>query len=212
MPGSEASTAATAGIDLAAGATVIGLIGAAGSGIVLSGCVFFIWTAPSGLEGGSGRTVIRAVSFFGPAVEPGRFADTGADMGAGGAFGSSGAGAGAPAGAAVAVPLAVTGLPLNNGGGVTAFDGAGGKGAWAIGGRAAPPAELGGRMGPGRGGSGAPLLGGRAGMLMRTVSRPGAPAPAAAPPGRGGRVIRTVSFFGSGESAISHALNRFIIR
>jgi len=201
-----------AGIALDVGATVIGLIGAAGSGIVLSGCVFFICTAPSGLAGGSGRTVMRAVSFFGPALDPGRFGEIGDDIGEWGAFGSRGAGEDAPADAGVAAALAATGLPLNKGGGVTGFDGAGGRGAFAMGGRGAPPAETGGRIGPGRGGSGAPLLGGRAGMLMRTVSRPGAFGPAAVPPGRGGKVIRTVSFFGSGESAISHALNRFVIR
>ena len=58
-------------------------------------------------------------------------------------------------------------------------------------------------MGPGLGGGGgAPFPGGRAGMLIRTVSRPDACEASAGALGRGGKVIRTVSFFGSGESAI----------
>src|SRR5207302_7900560 len=47
-----------------AGAMVTGVSGALATGISISGCVFFICTP--GRAGGSGRTVIRAVSFFGP--------------------------------------------------------------------------------------------------------------------------------------------------
>ena len=70
-----------------------------------------------------------------------------------------------------------------------------------MGGRAAAPAP-GGRIGGGRGGAGAPLPGGRAGIFIRTVSRLGVWAPSAEALGRGGKVILTVSFLGSGESAI----------
>jgi|GEM_PF-4570142 len=84
-----------------------------------------------------------------------------------------------------------------NGGGVTAFEGAGGTSGLATGGRAAPP--LGGVNG-----AGAETVGGRAGKLIRTVSRFGAAAPLLPSPfPRGGKVIRTVSFFGSFESAIA---------
>ena|SRR5438105_3616610 len=111
----------------------------------------------------------------------------------------------AAAAAATDPPLGVAGLPLNNGGGLTAFAGAGGKGACAMGGRATgEPPNAGGR-GAGRGGGAGimPFPGGRAGMLIRTVSRPDGFVPAAEVLGRGGKVIRTVSFFGSFESAIS---------
>ena len=138
--------------------------------------------------------MILAVSFFGLGPAGGTDA-IGADVG-GVNFGGNGAGA-----AAAADP------PLNTGGGVTAFDGAGGNGADDIGGRAAGPAPESGRIGPGRGGGGAPFPGGRGGIFIRTVSRLGAvgPAPEPAPCGN---VIRTVSFFGSGESAMSMTLNR----
>jgi len=46
-----------------AGATVTLVTGVALGGKSINGCVFFISTA--GLFGGSGSTVIRAVSFFG---------------------------------------------------------------------------------------------------------------------------------------------------
>jgi hypothetical protein len=102
-------------------ATVIGLTGATGSGIVLNGWVFFIWTAPNGLAGGSGSTVIRAVSFLGPGLGEGARSPSGGGVGNGGAtLGSKGAGAKAPAAGA--------GLPLKSGGGVIGFDGAGGTG------------------------------------------------------------------------------------
>ena len=48
-----------------AGATVTGATGFSIGGKSISGCVFFICTA--GLAGGSGKTVMRAVSFFGAA-------------------------------------------------------------------------------------------------------------------------------------------------
>jgi len=85
---------------------------------------------------------------------------------------------------------------------VIAFAGAGGRGEAAIGGRAPAPAA--GGRGTGRGGAvGAnPLPGGRAGILMRAVSRDGCE-PVAGSTVRGGKVIRTVSFLGSFESAIS---------
>ena len=50
-------------------ASVIGTAGAAASGIVINGCVFVIFTVfgRGGGWGGSGRTLMRAVSFFGSA-------------------------------------------------------------------------------------------------------------------------------------------------
>ena len=45
------------------GATVTDIVGISGAGKSMSGWVFFIWTP--GFAGGSGSTVIRAVSFFG---------------------------------------------------------------------------------------------------------------------------------------------------
>ena len=140
--------------------------------------------------------MIRAVSFFGPGL---------LEAGVGGGIGlilgiNEGAGA-------VEAPLGDDGLPLNSGGGVTVLVGAGGTGAWAIGGRATVPPGAGGRTGPGRGGSAGapgptPFPGGRAGMLIRTVSRADGAEPAAGSVGRGGKVIRTVSFLGSLESAM----------
>src|SRR5947209_6642635 len=53
----------------AAGATVTLVIGPSIFGKSISGCVFFISTA--GFTGGSGNTVIRAVSFFGECVGTG---------------------------------------------------------------------------------------------------------------------------------------------
>jgi hypothetical protein len=50
-------------------ATVIGRFGVATSGIVIKGCVFVIFTVfdRGGAWGKSGRTLMRAVSFFGSA-------------------------------------------------------------------------------------------------------------------------------------------------
>ncbi|MEY2479598.1 MAG: hypothetical protein QOI04_525 [Verrucomicrobiota bacterium] len=57
-------------------ATLIGTAGAAISGAVINGCVFVIFTVfgRRGGAGGSGSTLMRAVSFFGSArtgAEPG---------------------------------------------------------------------------------------------------------------------------------------------
>src|SRR3954451_9976110 len=112
---------------------------------------------------------MRAVSFFGP----------GAGANDRSAAGGGEAGCGRKGAGATAAFAAGDGLPLNTGGGVTGFEGAGGNGEWASGDQtAAPAAGAGGRIGPGRGG-GAPFAGGRGGRLIRTVSRRGcAPAEA----------------------------------
>jgi len=60
------------------GATVTGPTGDFTSGMLISGCVFFICTEPDGF-GGSGRRVMRAVSFLGP----GDGADGGSVIGSG---------------------------------------------------------------------------------------------------------------------------------
>src|SRR5437016_3720616 len=100
-----------------AGVTVSGTVGGAGSGIVTSGCVFFICTAGPA-AGFAGRTAIRAVSFLGPGI---------------GGFGINGAAGGgaveAPDGGGAGV------VGREKGGGVTALAGAGGKGVCARGGR-----------------------------------------------------------------------------
>jgi len=188
------------GSGAAAAATLTGVNGAAGSGMVFNGCVFFICTAPAGLLGGSGKTVIRAVSFFGPTGVGVPSEPAGEGAGAGETFGSNGETAAAAADGG-------TGLAANDGGGGTALAGAGGTGGRAVGGRGTgAPAGGTGLTGPGRGGAGAPAgipTGGRAGMLMRTVSRPAALVPAGGELGLGGKLMRTVSFLGSFESAMS---------
>ena len=55
----------TAGNATGSGVTVTTACGGADGGKSTSGCVFFICTAD--LTGGSGKTLIRAVSFFGAA-------------------------------------------------------------------------------------------------------------------------------------------------
>ena len=156
-----------------------------GSGIVTKGCVFFISTVRDGRAGGLGETEMRAVSFFGPCVEGGML---GADGG------KTAADRGMPGNELRRVPVAEeggTGAARKRGGGATAFDGAGGKGAWAIGGRGGGVATL-------EGGRGAvPLSGARAGKFMPIVSCAPAPDPGDWPAGRGGKVMRTVSFLGS---------------
>ena len=174
-------------IVLRVGAVTITEVGCeAGSGIVTRGCVFFISTVRDGRAGGLGETEMRAVSFFGPCVEGGML---GADGG------KTAAGRGMPGNKlAPAIPVAEeggTGAGRKRGGGATAFDGAGGKGAWAIGGRG------GGALTPEGGRGAVPLSGARASKFMRTVSRAPVPGAGDGPAGRGGKVMRTVSFFGS---------------
>ena len=138
---------------------------------------------------------MRAVSFFGPGA--GDIAGCVAETGAPGA-GIDLGGDAETDGAGV--------LFGKNGGGVTAFEGAGGKGVCAVGGRKGAPLDEGGGIGAGRTGGApgcaVPFPGGRAGRLIRTVSRGDVPGAEAGVPGRGGKVMRTVSFLGSFESAI----------
>lgn len=146
-----------------------------------------------------GESAIRAVSFRGPGSTPLRPASglAGGEIG----FGEAGGGAGGSAGD----------LPPVEGGGVGGLKPGGG-----VGGRAggAPPAggsgfgatNGGGRTTPDAGGGGlspgglAPAggVGGRVGKLMRAVSISTGTVGV-----RGGRVIRTVSFFGSFRSAMT---------
>jgi hypothetical protein len=75
--GTASSIEAVAGgstVDGAAGGAVT--TGAAwifAAGAVINGCVFVIFTVGAGRRAGSGRMLMRAVSFFGPAcaAEPG---------------------------------------------------------------------------------------------------------------------------------------------
>jgi hypothetical protein len=124
MASLDGSTDTEAGAGTLGAATVIGLIGVTGSGIVLNGWVFFICTDPAGLEGGSGNTVMRAVSFFGPGPEEiPRWGTMDGGGGGGAIFGSNGTGA------AAAEPASGGDLVAKEGGGGTALEGAGGTGA-----------------------------------------------------------------------------------
>jgi hypothetical protein len=110
------------------------------------------------------------------------------------------AGADLGAGAAAVVPLGrgkgvlVTG---GGGGGVVATGGGGGNGFCATGGLGIGTSL--GLAGKGADVGGGSEMGGREGRLIRTVS---SSLGTAASPRRGGRVIRTVSFFGSLASAM----------
>jgi hypothetical protein len=157
------------------------------AGILIKGWVFFICTEPDTL-GGSGRTVMRAVSFFGPG-------ETNSVSVAGMPAAKGAEGANAGCGADVAGDEEIGGD--KNVGGETGLRGAGCE----IGGRGELGGVGGGAAETGRFGS-MPLAGGRAGRLIRTVSRLAAAASAGLGVTRGGNVIRTVSFFGSFGSAI----------
>jgi hypothetical protein len=139
--------------------------------MLINGCVFFIFTDEG--AGGSGKTVMRAVSFFGPI--DGDAVGIGADCAAG-------------ASCVFAAAAAVGGT---NRGGCTGLLGAGGINGFAIGGGVVPAA--GGLLGE-RGA----LVGGREGKVMRTVSR----ASVGFAAGGGVTAMRTVSFFGSVGSAM----------
>jgi len=67
----EVSTGATGAVRGAA--TTTGALRTAGGGDAINGCVFAIFTVGAGPAVGSGKILIRAVSFFGPAwaAEPG---------------------------------------------------------------------------------------------------------------------------------------------
>jgi hypothetical protein len=119
---------------------VTGLIGDFTSGMLMSGWVFFICTDPEGF-GGSGKMLMRAVSFLGPGD---------------GAEGGSAIGSGARrADAAWVEAPGAEKAGVDDGGRKAGTDGAtGGGGEAGAGGRGNPPFE-----------------GGRAGRLIRTVSR-----------------------------------------
>ena len=161
------------------GATVTGVTGAVATGMLIKGCVFFICTGADAL-GGSGRTVMRAVSFFGPG-ETGPGSITGMAAAASGAVGGRG--------------LEGAGEEDIGGGRNVGGDGeAGGLDERGV--------ETGDAGGEGRFGR-LPPAGGRVGKLIRTVSR-GVAAPSVGfGETRGGSVIRTVSFFGSFGSGIA---------
>ena len=60
------SSIRSCGFGAGSGVRVTGVAGVSMAGKLISGCVFFICTA--GFGGGSGNTVMRAVSFFGDGV------------------------------------------------------------------------------------------------------------------------------------------------
>jgi hypothetical protein len=127
---------------------------------------------------------MRAVSLLGLAAgEPGG--------------GVNGSGGGADAGAGVTCwsgPLVADGTAGERGsvGGSIRLVGGGGNGVWGLAGRGeADPKDPAAAFSVGRGGK-----------LIRVVSRPVVSAPAASAGGGVGKLIRTVSFLGSLESAI----------
>src|SRR5207237_2669113 len=171
----------------AAGAMVTGAVGGA-TGVavaVMSGCVFDIFAGVG--FGGSGRMLMRAVSLVRGVVA------------------AVGLGADAPAV-----------VPLGRGKGVLVTGGGGGGGSTVRGAGTPPTGGVGngfcdtGGLGIGtlpgldtKGGTAVGVgseVGGRDGRLIRTVSSSSG---AAASPRPGGRVIRTVSFFGSFASAMA---------
>ena len=79
-----------------AGASAIKVLWGAVCGMAISGCVFFIWTVGSGLEGGSGISGTRAVSFFGP--EGGGLGAGATTAGAGATTAGAGGGTGSETG------------------------------------------------------------------------------------------------------------------
>ena len=181
----------------AAGAMVTGAVGGTTdvAVAVMRGCVFDI-LAGVGL-GGSGRTLMRAVSLA-RAVVGGRGAGTGSHdvvpigrgkgvLAAGGRGGGVAGGGDTTCGAGIA-PAGYAG----NG-----FCDTGGLGIGTLAGFGTSRAEVG-------GGSEA---GGRDGRLIRTVSSSSG---AASSPRRGGRVIRTVSFFGSLASSMGTLTGRIM--
>jgi hypothetical protein len=195
--------------------------------MVISGCVFFICTAGAGFGAGSGKTVIRAVSFFGPGDEAGdelakglvvgaaapKTADPGPEVVGGAGLGGLGingvedGGGGTVARPEASLPGGEAGLGGKNGGGETGLAGGGGKGAWASGGRgdAGAPGDVGGVGGGALGPrDGVASDGGRAGKFIRTVSRLGLPASEDWLSGAG-ELMRTVSFFGSFGSAMKQS-------
>ena len=62
---------AAAGVSAAGGgdAVTTGALWIFATGATISGCVFVIFTVGAGRRTGSGRMLMRAVSFFGPACE-----------------------------------------------------------------------------------------------------------------------------------------------
>lgn len=60
----------TNGFGLDAGATLTGALCSFAAGTFRSGCVLVILTAAAGAAAGSGKMLIRAVSFFGPVCPP----------------------------------------------------------------------------------------------------------------------------------------------
>jgi hypothetical protein len=174
--------------------------------MVTSGCVFFICTVGAVFGLGSGRMVMCAVSFFGPGEVDGF--GSGVIAGGGVTLTLGGAGGG-------------TGFDINGVVGVLDVGGAGGGGGGRNGsGSVIGDADIGDKGGginggsDGFGGAGGgraatSLRGGRTGKLIRTVSRAAlAPGPGGA--GRGGSVMRTVSFFGSCVSAMKAVREGFL--
>jgi hypothetical protein len=169
--------------------------------MVTSGCVFFICTVGAAFGCGSGRMAMRAVSFFGPGDVDGFGIGVIAGIAAAAlTLGGAGGGIGFEINGVVGVFDT-----LGRGGG----GGGGRKGNGSVAGDADIGDKGGGIIGASGGMGGAidgralatSLRGGRAGKLIRTVSRAALP-PGPGGVGRGGKVMRTVSFFGSCGSAM----------
>jgi hypothetical protein len=184
--------------------------------MLMSGCVFFICTVGVDFTGGSGRTVMRAVSFFGPGEGPGFGVSAGiaAVAEAVDAVGELGGTDNRVVGGLATDGAAAIGMEAEEGGDVGGKNGngfVGGDGVCAAGGITGASGIFGGR-GAERSGTAlvvralTPFGGGLAGKLIRTVSR--ADVAPVDGDGRGGRVIRTVSFLGSCGSAMRNVASR----
>lgn len=189
-----------------AGATLIGAVPTRGGGRVTSGCVFFICTVGAVFGFGSGIMAMRAVSFFGPGEVDGFGIGVIAGMVAAAlTLGGAGGGIGFDINGAVGVfdvRVAGGGGGGRNGNGSVAGEADIGDKGGGIAGASVKFGEL------ACGRAATSLRGGRAGKLIRTVSRV-ALAPGPGGVGRGGNVMRTVSFFGSGESAMKRFAKHF---
>jgi hypothetical protein len=181
--------------------------------MLMSGCVFFICTVGVDFTGGSGKTVMRAVSFFGPGEGPGIGVSDGiaAVAAAVEAVGEPGGTDNRVVGGLATDGAAAIGMGAEEGGGVGGKNGKGfvggdAGGACAAGGTTGTSGIFGGRGAERSGGALVvraltPFGGGLTGKLIRTVSR--ADVAPVDGDGRGGSVIRTVSFLGSFGSAMT---------
>ena len=173
-----------------------GATGVVPTGWINSGCVFVMLIAGAAVDAGRGRTLIRAVSFFGP-----RFTE-GADM----PFSSRAGGTGRTAAPGPAFDSAPGGFGNGCRSGEEAGGVTGGRRGKTFGASVAD-SEAGSEVVVG-GGRRIGVMGVREGRTMRAVSRFSMLGAEPACAGRGGSAMRTVSFFGSAMSDSVQLQNR----